>query len=476
MQQVYCRFCKGERTMSFERRSELWTYDIFPKVVTAGKKTCIHIRPFGGRKFFEQGKEYTATVRWLNGGKPEFFPLTAHFENVKVTAGENGIDLDLTLPSEGEYRISFKKEKGELTFAVYAVEGDLVGVYPFMGDLHMHTNYSDGAHDPENVAASYRSHGYDFLAMTDHKRYYPSLYAMESFKDIPTEFNLVPGEEIHLPAINGFYVDPHTVNFGGEYSINSLVEYEAVEEVGKDKKLRSLYGECPDVMTKEEFAAKMTELAKNIDVPDNIDPLTAATIKWLYDEIRKAGGLAIFPHPTWIAGNAFHDADAFNDWMVENHIFDAFEVLGGENYFEHNGFQTVRYYEDMARGYKYPVVGSTDSHNCTPENRNAFICSTIVYSPENERKAIIDSIRNFRSVAVDTISKEFRLVGEMRYVRYGCFLLKNYFPIHDDACFEEGRLMKQAIYGSEDEKQNAVATLSVMNGRMKKMRDKYFSF
>ena len=49
-------------------------------------------------------------------------------------------------------------------------------------------------------------------------------------------------------------------------------------------------------------------------------------------------------------------------------------------------------------------------------------------------------------------------------------------PIHDDACFEEGRLMKQAIYGTEDEKQDAVNTLTVMNGRMKKMLKKYFAF
>ena len=64
--------------MSFERRSELWTYDVFPKVVTAGKKVCIHIRPFGGRKFFEPGKEYAAIVRWLNGGTPDLFQITAY--------------------------------------------------------------------------------------------------------------------------------------------------------------------------------------------------------------------------------------------------------------------------------------------------------------------------------------------------------------------------------------------------------------
>lgn len=47
-------------------------------------------------------------------------------------------------------------------------------------------------------------------------------------------------------------------------------------------------------MTQEEFAAKMTALAKDIKVPDNVDAMTAAVLKWLYDEIRKAGGLGIF--------------------------------------------------------------------------------------------------------------------------------------------------------------------------------------
>ena len=463
--------------MAFERRHELWTFDIFPKVMTAGKEKTIHIQPFGDRLFFTPGNEYIAVLTWLHGGSEDQYPSTGYRRRIPVTATEKGIEIKITLPYEGEYRIKFTNEEDDdLTFAVYAVEGDLVDVYPFIGDLHMHTNYSDGEHDPANVVSSYRAHGYDFLSITDHRRYYPSLYAIEQFKNIPTEMNLVMGEEVHLPPIKGFRVCPHTINFGGEYSINSLVEDEAVEEVGKDKKVRAVRDDCPEVMTREEFEDKMTELAKDFKVPDNVDPLVASTLKWIYDEIRKANGLAIFVHPTWITGNTFHDSDALNDWLVENKIFDAFEVLGGENYFEQNGYQTVRYYEDKARGYKYPVVGSTDSHNCTPENRNAYICSTIVYSPENERKAMIDSIKNFRSVAVDTISKEFRIVGEMRYVRYGCFLLKNYFPIHDDACFEEGRMMKQAVYGTDEEKQAALAMLNLMNGRMKKMREKYFSF
>lgn len=463
--------------MGFERRSELWTYDIYPKVVKAGCETVIHIRAQGGEEFFKENAEYCAVITLLSGGGARTSPASAVLIEKDVTFASREVLIPVILPKEGEYRIAFENEERErLVFAVYAVEKDLAGMYPFIGDLHLHTTLSDGNQEPELVASMYRAHGYDFLAITDHRRYYPSLRVMESFKDIPTELNLVPGEEIHLPAINGFTVAPHTINFGGEYSINSLVEGEAVKETGKDKKFRSVREDCPDVMTQAQFTEKMTSLTSKIKVPQDVDPLTAATLKWIYDEIRNAGGLAIFPHPTWITGNSFHDSDALNDWLVNNKIFDAFEVLGGENYFEQNGFQTVRYYEDMARGHKYPVVGSTDSHNCTPENRNAYICSTIVFSPENERRAIIDSVKAMRSVAVDTISKEFRLVGEMRYVRYGCFLLKNYFPLHDDACFEEGRLMRLAVYGTEDEQAEAKAALAAIHGRMKRMREKYFEF
>lgn len=39
--------------MAFERRHELWTFDIFPKVMAAGKEKNIHIRPFGDRFFLQ---------------------------------------------------------------------------------------------------------------------------------------------------------------------------------------------------------------------------------------------------------------------------------------------------------------------------------------------------------------------------------------------------------------------------------------
>jgi len=267
----------------------------------------------------------------------------------------------------------------------------------------------------------------------------------------------------------------HIVNFGGEYSINALTEGEAVDEKGTDPKYRSLYGKCPDYMPKEEYDALMRRLISEADIPEGIDPYAAVCCKWIFDEIRKANGLGIFAHPNWIA-NVFHVPEVFTEYIMETQPFDAFEVLGGENYYEQNGFQTIKYYEDRAKGRRYPVVGSTDSHSSHESNRNSMICSTIIFTPECERTALIGAVKDFYSVAVDTISEEFRLVGESRFVRYGCFLLKNWFPIHDDLCIEEGRLMKQYVTGTESERAEAKALLTAINGRMKRLREKYFAF
>ena len=115
--------------------------------------------------------------------------------------------------------------------------------------------------------------------------------------------------------------------------------------------------------------------------------------------------------------------EEYTEFIYKEAPFDAFEVLGGENYYAHNGFQTGFYYEMKAKGIDAPVVGSTDSHGSI-NNRNAHICSTMVFSPKNECEAIIDSIKNFYSIAIDGISKEYRLVGDFRLARYANFLLK----------------------------------------------------
>lgn len=453
-------------------------FDVFPKVFAAGRETEIHIRALGGRTVFRAGEEYALTVCAMETGEPRCWPNTANFVKTSVTAdAENGFTFTYTFPSEQMYLLRFEDKEGQFLyqFPVYAVEGDLIGRYPFRGDTHMHSTCSDGRQIPEVVISNYRAKGLDFCGITDHRRYYPSLRAIAFAEEVATEMCVCPGEEVQLRGTEDGINDVHIINFGGEYSINALFPSDHRDDVGENKAERSLYGECPDTMDAEEMTAFMKQLCGAKQYPDGVETYPAAVSEWIFKEIRKANGLGIFVHPNWI-NNVYHLPVKFMDYFVENKLFDAFEVLGGESYYEQNGLQTHRWYEDAAKGHRYPVVGATDTHSSYATNDKAFICSTIVFAKENERRELIRSIKDGYTVAVDTISDEFRLVGETRFAKYATFLMKNYYPLHDALCAEEGRLMREAAVGTEDEKNEAKETLKVIRGRVARQREKYFAF
>lgn len=444
---------------------ELTNYDIFPKVFKCDTPVEVTIKPLGLHVAFSG--EYTIQVRAFNEGNSARYPERNNLKEYPVTPCEDGcIRFTHTYKDEQEHYVDIVKDgKRVVRLSVYSLYEDLVGRYPFRGDLHMHTTRSDGNQAPAIVAANYRKNGYDFLAMTDHDSYYPSLEAINAYKDVPIEYNLVTGEEVHLEGN-----DIHIVNFGGKYSVNALMPGDHHMDVGDGKDLRSLDGECPDVISVEEYKRQVNELAETLNIPEGIEKFTYAACVWIFNHIRKADGLGIFAHPYWLQ-NVLHVPESLTEYIMATQPFDAFEVLGGENYFEQNGWQTIRYYEDRAKGRRYPIVGSTDSHSSV-HNRNALIASTIAFAPENTREGIVYSIKDFYSVAVDSISTELRIVGEMRFVRYATFLLREFFPLHDELCFEEGRLMKDYACGEE----GAEETLRFISGRMKKQREKYFKF
>ena len=457
-------------------KNELHNYDIFPKVFPAGKEVKITIKPLGEHAVLKDSEKLTLFVLGLEDGAIRDFPErknnnTAAFE----VAADGTITLNYVFPKEQQYFLRFVNsdtDKRVLQLSVYALSEDLCGRYPFIGDLHMHTCYSDGNQAPDIVCANYRKTGYDFIVISDHGCYASSLKAISAYKDVPIELNIVQGEEVHMPKVEGYINDTHIVNFGGKYSVNALIDSSDQNRVlGDGREFRSFEGfPCPDTITLDEYHRQVTELAETLNIPDGIEKFTYASCVWIFNHIRAAEGLGIFPHPYWIS-NVYQIPENLINYMLETQPFDAFEVLGGEVYYEHNGFQTQKYYDMRAKGYDFPIVGSTDSHSSV-NNRGSHIASTMVFSPENTTEQLIASIKDKYSVAVDTISTEFRLVGDLRLSKYACFLLNEFFPLHNDLCFEEGRAMKDYVCGVEGAKE----TLEFIGGRMKKQREKYFAF
>ena len=453
-------------------KAELYNYDLYPKVVLAGSENIFTIKPLGIHAGLIAGESYTVVISGVEDGDPEFYPEWAVFHRITLQAQEDHcLRFPFVFPREEEYFVSVFRGSTEETLlvrmSVYALSEDMRGRYPFRGDLHVHTCRSDGKEAPAIVCANYRAAGYDFMIISDHRRYYPSLEAISALTGVAPSFCIYPGEEVQLPT-----TDIHIINAGGKFSINALVAGSKNEqERGDDPAFRSLDGECPDVLSREEFEGQIKELAKVGWFDAESANLSYATCLWAFERIREAGGMSIFCHPYWRKKWGYHVPEKYLKLMIEQHRFDAFEVLGGESYYEQNGFQTALYYEKTGNGIALPIVGSTDTHGSTEHDPNGLICSTIVFAPENTISSLNASVMSYYSVAVDTISKEFRLVGSLRLQKYACFLMNWYYPLHDRLCAIEGEYLRQYVVGEE----KAKARLDLIANDVSDLMKKYIS-
>lgn len=96
------------------------------------------------------------------------------------------------------------------------------------GGLHCHTTRSDGKGTPEEVEALHKQNGYDFLAITDHRRY--------NYRDFAPELDLliIPGMEFDNGKIDfdGGRRCFHTVCIGPQKEDgNGFVQYEESEKL-----------------------------------------------------------------------------------------------------------------------------------------------------------------------------------------------------------------------------------------------------
>ena len=422
-----------------------YNYDIFPLVFPMGEATEITVKPLGIHAAFSG--EYRVSVMRIDVGSPKYeFSAWNHTDYDLAPDADGCLRFIYTAEAENELIVRiFKNDERVVQFSLYALAEDLASRIPLRGDLHMHTCRSDGREDPAIVCANYRAKGYDFIVITDHYRYYPSLDAIKAYEDTHVALNILPGEEVHLPGQS-----VHLVNAGGLFSVNGLLEELANYRETEGALDRRRFDETilpPDIVPREQFDREVEEIKASLtDFPANVNKHWYAVCLWAYEKIRQADGIGIFAHPYWIS-DMWQIPEAFTMYMLKEHPFDAFEVLGGENYYEHNGFQTATYYNEYREGRIHPIVGSTDSHGSTEHNRNSDICSTIVFAHANERKDILESIKDRYSVAVDTISKEYRLVGEHRFQKYACFLMENFYPIHDRQAAVDGEIMRQYYVG-----------------------------
>ncbi|MBQ7922123.1 MAG: PHP domain-containing protein [Clostridia bacterium] len=458
---------------------ELYKYDIYPKVFPVNCETEITIRMFGDNKNytgekdgFSQSGYYIVMLCHVDSGND-----VSKYEKFRTTAGEDGMLRVLyTAKAEGEHYVCIEHydERETRTYvvmlSVYALEEDLACRIPLRGDFHIHTSRSDGGEVPGLVCANYRKAGYDFIVITDHHRYYPSLEAIAAYKDTDAALHIIPGEEVHLPNTM-----VHIVNAGGSYSVNGLMKgSHQYKTCGDDLTRCSSDGRSPAAITREEYDRQIEEIMESgrCDGCPEADRQSYAVCLWAFDHIKAGGGLAILAHPLWRC-NLYNLSIPYTKFMLKEHPFDALEVLGGaaqpHQYYGTNGLQSALYYEEWLEGRIHPIVGSTDSHDSTEHNRNKTVASTIVFAHENHYGDIFASVKERYSVAVDTFSGDFRLVGPFRLQKYANFLLYHWYPIHDRLTAMDGEIMREYYFGEAEAEE-----LACMKKKSDAMFKKYF--
>ncbi len=449
-------------------KKELYQYDLYPLVFPVGQATEFTIKPLGyPLTAFSEGYSVAVYSRYLARGQQE---ECIRRTDIPCAVDEAGfLHFTYTAVTECEHHISLRlNDKPQADLFIYAVEEDLAGRYPLRGDLHTHSCRSDAKQTPAVVCANYRRRGYDFIVLTDHGRYYPSLEAISAFSGLNTALNILPGEEVHLPGTT-----VHLVNAGGRYSVNGLVP--ALQQYSEtkgdtDKRRLDTTVTPPPIRTMEEYEAEIAaveEQVKAAGCPANVNSHSYAVCRWAFDRIREAEGLGVWAHFYW-ADELASAPDPFIYYMMETHPFDAIEALGGAAKVHENGFQAALYYDEYRHGRVHPVVGSTDSHDYTELNPLSAHCCTLVFAEKNERESIIRAVKERYSVAVDTKQPEFRLVGEFRLQRYATFLLENYFPLHDRQAALDGEMLCQYVGGNATKEE-----VELVSARADKLMKKY---
>ena len=226
-------------------------------------------------------------------------------------------------------------------------------------------------------------------------------------------------------------------------------------------------------------------------VPEEIR-FAVASCRWVFDRIRAAGGLAVFCHPYWIMSRIVLP-EPLIDAVFADRKFDAAELIGGFylEQSEANNFQAIRCLEERGRGPVFPVLAASDSHgtDAFPVNRPniANFCGvsatesadaelfnwyySIVLAEDCSTPKLIESIRNDLAAAVEyPRGARPHIFGNFRLVKYVSFLLREYFPVHDPLCRDQGLAMLDHLACDPA----AADRLALLQGRVARRREAFF--
>lgn len=206
------------------------------------------------------------------------------------------------------------------------------------GNLHCHTNFSDGKLSLDMVKYSYKSHGYDFLAVTDHNTYTDTKNMSDD------NFTMLSGTEITC-----------------------------FTKSNKQIHINAFWDEQCNVLPNEKFAPQNYEQTEQ-----------------LLTRLRNEGSYIMLNHPHW----SFLTS---NDVEINNQ-YDAVEIYNySTEWLENMGDGTIFWTELLSKGCKLWNGGSDDNHNRFETDSlycDSFGGYTVVKAENRTPSAILNALKS----------------------------------------------------------------------------------
>lgn len=261
------------------------------------------------------------------GGLPGFIPTGTWRAQIDIERTEEVTDYTLTVEASRESHEDTPPPQP-------ALENGRVGKGYYRGELHAHSHHSDGSAPVAAVVAAARSHGLNFLSLTDH-------------------FTSAGWAELDSLA-------------GPDLAVIKSLE-----------------------LTGHSGHANLQGLSSWVDTFADPDNTAGRTINDVAGDTHLQGGLFCVNHPFSLTlGWRYHDFD----W-AQCDLLEVYHHLTGSN----NSAQLGLWDSLLARGYKITGVGATDSHHPASGQHRLGQVFTYIHASELSPAGIIEGLKKGRA-------------------------------------------------------------------------------
>ncbi|MCU0666816.1 MAG: PHP domain-containing protein [Candidatus Omnitrophica bacterium] len=240
-------------------------------------------------------------------------------------------------------------------------------------DLHLHTTFSDGTVEPEQLIAKVKKTNLAAISITDHDTVSGLLAA--SFYAQQQGLEVIPGIELSVDHggievhLLGYFIDYLSKSFQDKLESLKTIRQERVYKICSKLKNIGVDLDPKDVfdiggegtvgrlhVARAMFAKgliKTTQEAFQKYIGDN-GPAYVCGFRFTIIEaikfIKDFGGIAVLAHPYLLR----------NDKLIEEFV--GYGLQGLEVYYPEHNFVLTQYYLEMADKYKLLVTGGSDYH------------------------------------------------------------------------------------------------------------------